>query len=735
VGPLSNRELRIIQQQVSTSPLEQTASDMFLEPITEGLANSPVGQLMDFAGSGLGDAGTLTPQEANEKYGLVNTPVAFKDTDGNVSERRAKHVQNTFLDRQMYDAKREEMSEQFGSGIEMTSNFVGNLAGGMLDPINVGTGVAAARIGIKLGLYAADRVAATTVQHISRYAARDLVAKAAVGAVGENLITSTAMEYSFGKLQEYANNAEVSTQDRIFGILAGTVLGAGIHTGMTYHNIKGVIEPTPEVKKVVKHEAIKARQLNETYGDTATELLTKTQEHAIAAEANNVHNNPEFIKQKIDIELFDRRSWQEEYRFNQIDEFTIPEIKFYKATRQADENTSTHMSGLGVGFSDNYNYVHNNIARHGVQKSNNTKIGHFSMKDATILTDINFAENKNAIATRLREATDTLLEAELSGRRSSDTQVSMDLGTQAWNKNKAGISKRVLNSLESKKEGLAGHELGKVTKTINDIRDAIHAADTYSDFKDLYNEIAAKNKLWNLDADKDIKAVFREMRMGDLNLGIADIKSLDNVIDHALASADTIAEFRDAFSVMIAESNIDIDVDGLIKSSLKALGFDGVHMVADVGSPRAHNMVYLFDDVVKKARQVESGNIVPLDLKQEMTIASKLKKLELDEMDRFQQEKQRLDFVKEMEEITKEIQARNKDRVNDDITKLQTEMEFLGLVETAPTKADAAPTKSGAEAEPPKKLGELDGMYQALITDEDPSIVKDLAACLFKRGK
>jgi hypothetical protein len=394
---LTDEELGNIQQRVGNATMETTMSDLLLDPVKEGFAASPVAQAFNFARSGYFDKGEIDAEEANKEYGLEGTPAAFKAGE-KVSARRAQFVANDYYDNKAWEAKKQEVQNNYG-GISHVTNFVGNLAGAMIDPINLALGFGANMAMRKVGAYSLESIAKTSAGNISREAAKQYVQTSTALGFAENLVVNTATEYSFGKLHEIATNREVTAADRMFGIFAGSVLGAGIQG----------FSASREVKALIKAEHLKARKLAEQSGDIAEEIVDKTVQHAINAEANNIKPNNDFVQNKVDVELFETRSFQNQYQFKPLDVDSFSTTTFYKQSRVGKDIDGTHSTGFGVGFSDNYNYVHNTFAREGKKIGKSDRVGHYDFSQLNIMDGSKYGLHKNDIKTNFYSQFDSML--------------------------------------------------------------------------------------------------------------------------------------------------------------------------------------------------------------------------------------------------------------------------------------------------------------------------------------
>lgn len=699
---LTNNEMNRLQSQYGTSALEATTADLLLDPVVEGFKASPAAQLYDYVASDAWQEGNMNASEANKMYNLEGTPAAFKEGEM-VNQNHAKYVANRFMDTQISNARREEVSNQYGAVKSTVTGFLGNLAGGMLDPINLGLGFGGNMAMRKLGMYTAESIAKTASVSLSKQAVQQHVRQTFVEAGIENLAVNTATEYTFGKLQEYATNMEVSTKDRVFGILAGTVLGAGIQAGMTGRSLS----------KMVKHEEIKASKLNESYGTAAEEIIDKTQQHALNAEANNIKQNPEFVKQKIEAELYDTRSWQTPYEHIELDDFSIGGTKFYKANATGKvPHLDMYTNEFGVGFSDNFNHVHNSVSRSDVEVNSKLRVDHFDMSKASIMDNANFVAHKSEMFSRFRMKSAGLMEQELTGA--------------TYNKSKKALSSRVGGWLDNYAEK------NKVnTKKINNLKtdlvSAVEGSENITQFKEAMEKFAYAREEWGIDGDVMIKELFQEMRFEGVTLG-TKVRNVDDIFNNALEAADNFGEFRDFVKTMFAESDHDVNVDIMLRESLHEMGFDGVHMVANSGEPNAHNMVYMFEPSLAKAKRLERGKITPLDMQKEMQLGEKLKKLELDEMDRFQDHTQDVDYIADYEVDADKIIA---DTIDEDAiltAKIQDDLEALGITDREAT----VKTEGDVQA---KQLDEVAGMKEALKANEDKTIIEDMTACIVKGKK
>lgn len=603
---LSDEDLGVIDSQYSTAGIDTSFGEFVTGSIAEGFQASPAYQLYEYAKTKPWEEDTMNASEANKLYGIEGTPVAFKEGEA-VNKAHAEHVSNKYLDDQIWEAKKQQVSEDYGSITTGVTNFMGNLAGGMLDPINLAMGVGAGAAMRKMGMYTAESIAKDATITITKQMARQHTMQTARMAFAENLVTNTATEYSFGKLAEYANNKEVTTKDRLFGIMAGTVLGTGIQAGLTGR----------QLGRLVKHEDIKANALNESHGANAVELMDKTAQHAINAEANGVRPNHEFVQQKMDIELYSTRRDQTPYQFNELDDMSIAGTTFYKldATAKGFVSGELYSNEFGVGLSDNYNHIHNSGSRMDTTKTSKMRVDHYDVSKSAVLDKSNYTTHRDTI----------------------------------------------FNTINEKIRTLDG---GKNSKAVKDVqRAALDAMDMAEDFGD----------------------------------------------------------FRDIMHLMMADSDLDMNVDKMLKETLSEMGFDGVHLVARKGEDNAHNMLYMFDPELKKASRLERGKVHEFNRANETDMLDRIKAMELKEMDRFKDPTQRTDYIADPEAeamASTPIVDQDAHILND----ISQDMEALGLSDLF----DDVVAKEGAQ------LDELQGLKASLESKEDVGIVKRITACLFK---
>lgn len=632
---LSENELNRVQTRIDMTEggAEASLTDMVIDPVIEGFLASPTAQAINFVRSGAMDSPSMMGEEVNKIYGLEGTPVAFEQGEA-VSERHAKYVANQWADQQAANFQKKMIEEKYTKPVAAVSSFVGNLVGGMADPLNIALGLGTGAAMTKMGFYSIEQVSKSVTIQGAKAASKWAVTEAAGMSIAENLIINTATEYSFGKLHEYATNQEITTEERIFGILAGTVLGAGIQTTMTARAASKALDTRttqlgmefatpdqkvsvslrdPYISKTIKREKVKATQLVEQHGEAAEQLLQDATDHAIKSEANWVVYNPDYVKNRLDVHLHETRSYQTPYAFKQLDTMTVAGTPFYGASKNA-----TFQTGFGVGFSDNPNYINNYATREGIRVEADATIDTFDMSKATILSSDSFAENKPKIVGNFRDYLNATL-------KENNQQISPELDA-------------MLN---------------------------LHSDWNHGDFK----------------------------------------------------------EYMDGVRVLMAESDIDVDVDGIMRKSLQDVGFDGVHMTINKGEPNAHNMVYVFDSA--KAEKVASDPVTPFNPEMEPHIVNKLKDLELKEFERFQDPTQKMDYDPKVDAEASKVIAETVDEDKAIMDSLIAESELFDEIDgTAAPKVDAEGK--------PVVLDEEAGMRQSLKADDHESAIKMLANCFYK---
>lgn len=654
---LSSNDLNRIKQRVDTTEggAEVGFQELVVDPVIEGFLASPTAQAVSYVTSGAMDTPSLMAEEANSMYGLEGTPVAFEPGTP-VSAKHAKYVANQWADRQAAELQKQMLDDKYSGFVTGVSSFVGNLVGGMADPTNIALGIGTGAAMSRMGFYSIEQVSKAVTVQAAKQASKQAMMKAVGGAALENLVVNTATEFSFGKLQEYATNQEISTKDRVIGILAGTVLGTAMQGGMAVRNIgressKRIADLTPtlqadgqttmaaigapenirysdyldnQTKRLVKRETVKASQIVEEYGDVGEQMIFDLEDHMIKSEANMVVFNPDYVKNRTDIELYETRSHQTPYVFNQLDDMSIAGTPFYRAS-EGDGLSSS----FGVGFSDNPNFINNSRARHGVKPSKKETIDTFDMSESAILDMVTFNKNKVAV-----------------------------------------VSKDGTTVMESA-YGIA--------------------------FKD--------------DLELQLKSNGLELP-----------REVSDMLDLNSQMSDDIKELIDGVRVIMAESDLDVDVDGIMANVLKKAGFDGVHFVSNKGTPNAHNTLFMLN--AKKPKKVASDPIKAFDDQLDTHVAAKLKELELKEFGRFQDPTQKVDYNKAVDvEAQKIVPA----TVDEDAAVIDSLLAELGITRDFDLEAP----KVDADGKP-QVLDELDGIKQSLEANDHESTIKMLASCIYK---
>jgi len=307
----------------------------------EGWAAGPTQALANLATAG-GGSKTLTAQQANEQFNLVDTTAAFKDNDDLISEHHAKAVQRRYLQKTSNEIISSAVKEDYGM-IGSVANFAGNLGAGFVDPVNLavgmGTAVAVNKLGLQFGSQALKSIISNkTMGNVFK---RQLV---------ENFAAVAITDLTVVPLGEDAINEHISTEARIINVLGGTIMGGMLGTAFEL----------PAIRLAKAQASALAKQ----HGTQAENIIVKSQEHAAMNLSNGKKPNPDFVIQKMDMEHYNTRPEQTEYVHREITLENRNDHLFYVSKEHkapAFDNVSDHGSGT-ITLTDNYNLAHNRVA-------------------------------------------------------------------------------------------------------------------------------------------------------------------------------------------------------------------------------------------------------------------------------------------------------------------------------------------------------------------------------------
>jgi hypothetical protein len=157
-----------------------------------------------------GLAETMSGEEANRSYGLVDTPAAFKD-DEQVNVERARIAALRYNTKKHNEDVQKQFDNQSGILPYYSSMLAGSLYGGLQDPVGLGIGIATASTlgSVAVGVSAGTRLAPLMTRIFTGKGFQAIAAKNLAESTMETIITETGAEYaiSYGLNKRYGDKA------------------------------------------------------------------------------------------------------------------------------------------------------------------------------------------------------------------------------------------------------------------------------------------------------------------------------------------------------------------------------------------------------------------------------------------------------------------------------------------------------------------------------------------------
>ena len=293
-----------------------------------------------------GLAETMSGEEANRSYGLVDTPAAFKD-DEQVNVERAR------IAALRYNTKKhnEDVQKQFDNQSSIlpyySSMLAGSLYGGLQDPVGLGIGIATASM-LGSGAVAATagtRLAPLMTRIFTGKGFQAIAAKNLAESTMETIITETAQLGLSGETYNQPMSNRQYVMNIFTGIGLGTILGTTMETGAEYAISYG---------------------LNKRYGDKAPKIAEEIQTAALNAAHQDSVPDAAAITTIKDIEFFADRPHQNPNVFKQYDpkdpQPNYADRVWHMAEDRGRIQKVTDRGGESTVIVDGYNYAENYIA-------------------------------------------------------------------------------------------------------------------------------------------------------------------------------------------------------------------------------------------------------------------------------------------------------------------------------------------------------------------------------------
>lgn len=320
------------QTTMSTFDTEEGAIDAFTASFEESFEAGPTKALYRFVGASLAE-NNLTGAEANAKYNLADTEIAYKD-DEMVSEFSARQAADRHFEKQMNNAT---ISNASSKPMGTVASFAGSLTAGFVDPVNIATGVGVASVVKSAG-------AVHSLSKAMGNMVKNPWVESTVRNGLENLVATAAVDLVAVPLGETVTREQVSTSQRIMNVVGGTLFGTTLGVGL-------------EARNIMKTTRIIAREKGARMGSKAPEIMDEAQEHAIKNYANGKKPNPEFIEKKHDIIHNTTRAGQTPYKQVEVNQSNVKDLDYFVGKN----DQVMHSGDTGFVISDNANLVSNRV--------------------------------------------------------------------------------------------------------------------------------------------------------------------------------------------------------------------------------------------------------------------------------------------------------------------------------------------------------------------------------------
>jgi hypothetical protein len=381
---------------------------------SEGIQASPTNAISNYLISKTGDQ-YMSPFAANEKYGLTNTPYAFKEGEEKISDAHARNVLSENLKAEAIQARVQNVSEDYGA-IGSVANFSGNLLSGFVDPINllggVGTSMALTKGAALFGTAAMKEVVkGATVKHI--FAAN----------MAEEFAFSVVADAALIPMGEEAINRETDLKTRVLNVVGSTVFGGILSTGLQTKGFRKAKDITNQTTK--------------QYGSKSEEVLDKSATHGTVNVANGKKPNPDHPVHMMELGEYRTRPDQQPYLHWQLDSASIYEAEFYVGRYLGGEEFDI-ISDQGTGtlvLVDDFNQASNRVSpidnTFSIMRNTDDKVGEVFAsklsKRSKILTDDMFVALKADIREALLASFDKFPKTNMDSRSKFLNRVNREL--------------------------------------------------------------------------------------------------------------------------------------------------------------------------------------------------------------------------------------------------------------------------------------------------------------------
>jgi hypothetical protein len=346
MNPVSQSDLQRNIQLAQEARMDIDWTDNLAASFDEGLRSSVTGSISRFVQNVFDTSEKLDPNAANERYGLAGTEYAFKP-DQEVTREQAEAVADDYARVKYNDFINAVASEDAPVTTAVTGFFAG-MAGSMLDPVSIVTGMGVSAGLGKLGAAAVNSARLMAIGNkLSPAAANAFTAAYSstvtrnVGAVmlregAENFVAAIADEtVNFMDLGSERLSRKVTMEESVLNIIAGTVLGTGISTAASKEGRQAV-----------------GRFFTRKYGDAASNIV-KVDAATSKAMADAGLAPTDAPVKIMEQETFGPKPWHEEVYTPSDD----PKVAYIPV--KEDGSPVATGGGRGTTLTDNINHAQN----------------------------------------------------------------------------------------------------------------------------------------------------------------------------------------------------------------------------------------------------------------------------------------------------------------------------------------------------------------------------------------
>jgi hypothetical protein len=354
----------------------------------------------------------MTAQEANLKYNLADTPIAYAEGEM-TSDVEAEIASERYWTRRSNEDIIATVEEQEGFA-GTAAMWAGSLAAGFADPVNLAIGGAVSK-GLQVGagaLKAGNMLggkALATAELFSEVGASTAYTSAIGKQLAENLVESVAVDLMIVPLGEEVIREKTSTEQRVLNTIGGAVLGTALGSGIDSFSIWK--------SRKISHGTSK------TLGTGSEDIVADVMKESGIAHANGKTPNPDHVISRKEMEFYNTRPGQVPYVFNDLGGPTAHEPTWHIGRRlDKDHLDQASYKGEGVIVAvDDPNLANNRVAPLDMSAEGEV----FTVapgKNRNILTKEQYAGAKSSIREGIKNVFDNLKDTKVRSTFLQDLQ-------------------------------------------------------------------------------------------------------------------------------------------------------------------------------------------------------------------------------------------------------------------------------------------------------------------------